>query len=320
MSYYRNDKNTTEYNNIMTDVDAKKKSTDPLENQESIVPDNVNPMNKFEKNTGKIIQQLLTAINEIKKTQQTETVEVRKYTDINQGTSGTLQSKYEPSSKATSVQNTNIPSYNQKLNSPINEEQLKPIKTLVEGLISDKEELNLKDIGIKKPLTINMKKPMPNEAILPTLYKELVNLLQHNKQDNTQDDKQPDKDDNSQSIEELLKYDIFYTLDGTIGQNKGAGTSDLHYDIYIDGMNKTNGPFVQCPENRENPIFYSFEVNQKYNTLKGNINILREPLINNLQQNQEIDYSNKKFQLCIKISNSETDIQQSSLMNMTIFN
>ena len=98
-------------------------------------------------------------------------------------------------------------------------------------------------------------------------------------------------------------------MEGTIEQqNKGT---DLKYLISINTISE---PLNACPDIIENTSIFNESIDKSYSYLNDYPDILR----NKLQPLEK--YSGKKFQLCIKISNSETDNTKSTLVNMTIFN
>jgi hypothetical protein len=212
------------------------------------------------------------------------------------------QLRQDANSGQTNTQPYNAITNSQASNSAYTTPELQPIKNLVEGLTSEKKELKIEGIKMTKLLTLNMRKPILDTAIPHKVYKELVTRLTPYQLVNV--------DDKSQRFEELIKYDIFYTLNGTI--EKRNGTGELNNTISIKEI---SGPFVQCQQIDMSNSIFTYNGEKTYIDLSNNLDILKIPL-----KNEAIDYSNKKFQLCIKINNSETDIEKSSLMNMTIFN
>jgi hypothetical protein len=176
---------------------------------------------------------------------------------------------------------------------------LTDLKKSVETFVSENRTLSDK-LFADKQIQLRMKKR--GTTIGPLEYSKLKTTLDAYKTTSNEDNK-----GTPEYILKLLENDIFYILDGTI---KKSTTNNLKYDITINTMSE---PYNICPAIQDNTIFNE-KFDKPYIDLSNNLNILRDKL-------QPLEnYSGKKFKLCIKISNSETDIKQSTLVNMTIFN
>jgi hypothetical protein len=172
------------------------------------------------------------------------------------------------------------------------------INDIVKDLVSEEKELDLNSIGVNTKLKLNMRKKSPTELITPNVYSQLVKLSPEDE----------DHGDTSQSIKELIKYDVFYTLVGTI-------TKSTENSKYLISILEKIGPLNECPAINKDSFTFKENINKTYNVLKDSPDILITQL-----SSQKIEYSGKTFQLCIKISNSETDNRNSTLMSMSIFN
>ena len=281
-----------------TDVIGATGATDAKDptGQDNIKPNqqdnSVNPSPEQKINKSVLIDQLIKEIEQIKhdKSSTLQTNSITATVDIND------QSTHNAASNDETVVNGG-PSPQP---SNVTKEDLIPINNIVKQLVSEPKRLNFNNILLNKELTLNMIKESPTEPITPELYKELVELLRKPDSANV---------DTSQSIENLINYDIFYTLHGTIGSNNGS--DDLNY-ISINEISKA---LNTCPTIHDPNAIFNEIIDKPYNELSKNPDSLRQLLLT-----KNTNYSGKTFQLCIKINNKTTDNRESTLMRMTIFN
>lgn len=173
------------------------------------------------------------------------------------------------------------------------------LKKWVEKFVSESRTLS-DNLLTNKPIQLRMKKR--GTTIGPPEYSELKSTLEKYKKDNNDNKGTPEY------ILKLLENDVFYMLHGNIGQHKGNG--DFDYDISINTISE---PFDKCVD--VSKPHHIITIDQSYNILNGNTEILKNILEN---KKPKIDYSNKSFQLCIKINNNVTDNTKSTLVNMSI--
>lgn len=192
--------------------------------------------------------------------------------------------------------NTNNPDTNNPQNKP---DLFKQFITDLKQFVSDKKTLTIGE-GVSIKLHMKKKKT-PQESIPYDDYSQIQEIV--NKNNESLD---PDKSQNPLS---WFTTDIFYTLKGTIGPNKKNGVLD--YNISINEMTEPSGT---CPPIPQGDNIFEYNQEKTYNDLNATPDILREPLIE-----KQKDYSDKNFQLCIKTNINNQNIENTTLVNMTIY-